>query len=192
MPSPDEPYELTTYASALRTILEIPRLEVESSGATRVVRCLLKPSSHPECAISIVERGTAAEMTLRVPERSVWTLISARRGSPSVDPVTGWVKPAVSAERIEILEPIEDWRVAVADLERTQLPEGSACGIDGMGVDLVLWRPDVERSWETWFGPFDERDPSHRLVRAILDTAVSLARWRQSLMGLQRARAYLG
>jgi hypothetical protein len=178
------------YDEALRTILQIPALADEASGAERVLRCLFKPSFHPECSISLVERDGAEQMTIRIPARSVWSLIQARAGSPTENPVTDWVKPPVSVEQVATRPPAS-LRAAIDAVEQKPLPEVPAFGIDGMSVDVVLWRQGFERSFSLWFGRFDDGDERHRLVRSVLETAIDVARWGQSRTGLHAVRAYV-
>lgn len=185
---------IPTYDDALRTILELPTLESESWGARRVVQCLFKPSFHPECAISLVERNGVSALTVRVPSCSIWSVVSARRGVPTNDPAADWVKPTLSTEHVAGLPPeaAAAWQAAVDAIAGARLPERATIGLDGMTVDVRLWSPSLRGAFSLWFGELDPADSRHRLVGAVLGTALRAARWERSAVALANVRGYLG
>jgi hypothetical protein len=183
---------LSAYDAALARILRIPPLTTAIS-AERVVRCLFKPAFHAECWIELLDRENDSQMTIRAAAASIWSLSNARSGPWPGDPVTAWVEPAVSIEKLELSAATRPkWRDAVASIDDASPPSGAAVfGLDGMSVDVVLRHEGVERSLTAWFGPFDCGDASHRLVLSLLDTAIDGATWVQSLTALSNARSYV-
>lgn len=179
---------LDRYQEALASVLELAEVEADCARATRAVSCLVKPAFHPECAISVVERGRDTEMTVRAAARSIWAF-TQRSG----DPVTSWVKPAVSVEKIAMPAGLAaSWRAAVDELENAPRPEPEQIlGLDGMSVDVVLWRARTARRCSIWFGRFDEMQALHRLMRFVLTEGATVAAWEQSTRSLQQALGYL-
>ena len=181
-----------SYEDALRIVLEIPRLEVEAARATRIVRCLVRPSHHVEFSVSVVECGDSASLTVRVPSRSVWGFYNSRHGQAQGDPLQGWVKPTVSIERVRMTaDALAAWRVAVDALEDASFDPRPEPGLvlDGVTVDIQMWRPEDARSIVLRLGQVPSTDPLMRLMRVTLDAAWDLAEWRQSVTGLQGVRA---
>lgn len=183
-----------SYEDVLRTVLEIPRLQVEAAGATRVVRCLVQPSHQVECSVSVVECRDSATVTVRVPSRSVWGFYNSRRGLSQGDPLQGWVKPAVSIERVLMTaDPLAAWRVAIdalGDVSFDPRPEPGLM-LDGVTVDIEMWRPEDTRSIVLRLDLVPSTDPLMRLMQITLDAARDLAEWRQSVAGLQGVRPSL-
>lgn len=182
----------SSYDLDLRTLLGIPPLEEEISGAQRMVRCLFKPSFHREGSISLVERDGVSEMTIRCATRSIWSWTQAREGSLA-DPITDWVEPAASIERrpIELATHGESLHTLFAAVERDMRVDRSAYGIDGMSVDVTLWRAELSNSFSVWFGPFDEVDSRHRLIEWIVRLAIDAAEWELSIATLECMRDYV-
>jgi hypothetical protein len=188
-----EPWHaIDAYDEALRSVLEAPSLQDGASDARWVLRCLFKPVFHTECWIALVERDdTAVEMTLRVPTRPIWAFVRARQGLLHGNPVTDWVEPAISTEAIAV-GGVMPWRAMIDAIAREAFPDVTSSGIDGMGVTVLLWRSGIRRSWELWFGRFDERDGRHRLLRATVETARSLTVRAASVAALEHVRGSLG
>jgi len=180
----------TAYEDALRRILDLPPLELEAAGALRVVRCVLMPSFHREGALTWIERDDASEVIVRIVQRPVAVHLAAVRGSEVGDPITAWIEPGVSTERLTIAS--RPMRAAIDEAVAVTTTR-SALGLDGMSVAVELGEPrrsaPVE-SFRLWSGT-DQHDPRHRMIVAMLDTALEHARWDASRDGLRDLRGYL-
>lgn len=189
------------YEDELRRILEIPPLDNDAEGAKRIVRCLFKPALRVECWISIVERDSTAEMTIRAPITSVWSYIRAAQLPANESPPVwtdrgpqflGAVEPNVSIERIDMGETATTWRAVMDDVDRRPFGADSdpnAVVLDGITIDVITWQPDAQRQFSTRGGSqLDRADARYTLLSALIETASQLAKWRQSQVGLEGAR----
>src|SRR4051812_24095505 len=107
----------TDYYDLLREVLEVPPIAEEATGASRMVFCLARPSFHPECSITFIERGNATELVVRAASRSVWSFYQAQLGNPWGDHARDWVKPAVSTERIAVTKDLTDMWQTIVEIE---------------------------------------------------------------------------
>ena len=116
------------YDAALRAQLSLTPFEAAAKGADFALRTVVLPSFHPECAVFLVRRNSAAEMTVHCASQSIWhrqvspRLEGRKAAPPSTILVSRFALTTAEAAAVEALAPaIAAWK-----------EDTSQVGLDGM------------------------------------------------------------
>jgi len=140
------------YLAKLHEVLALPTFEEETRGADFALRAEIRPSFHPECAVSVIRRGADASMVVRCADDSVWyalvtPALEGKKPKKSVGLVTD--RFVLRADEIARLEELA--RAMPTWMEQRG-------GLDGMTTSLEVLRGGTRSTLEVWHygGPADE------------------------------------